>query len=101
MGVLVPTGFKSGFALKTVRFIPGFSGLFRFFRFFMVFSVFYGFFGFWGEPDGNLGPSAPGEYQPLWPPDPDKGSTTGHLWWGLTGGEVRNMRHISRGRYEP
>ena len=67
----------------------------------MVFSVFYGFFGFWGEPDGNLGPSAPGEYQPLWPPGPDEGSTTGHLWRGLTGGEVRNMRHISRGRYEP
>ena len=62
----------------------------------MVFSVFYGFFGFWGEPDGNLGPLAPGEYQPLWPPGPDEGSTTGCLWWGLTGGEVRNMRHISR-----
>ena len=100
MGVLVPTGFKSGFALKTVRFIPvfpvysGFSG-------FYGFSVFYGFFGFWGEPDGNLGPLAPGEYQPLWPPGPDEGSTTGRLWRGLTGGEVRNMRHISRGRYEP
>ena len=107
MGFLVPTGFGSGFALKTFRFIPvfpvysGFSSLFQFFQFFMVFSVFYGFFSFWGEPDGNLGLSAPGEYQPLWPPDPDKGSTTGHLWQGLTGGEVRNMCHISRGRYEP
>ena len=98
---MVPTGFKSGFALKTVRFIlvflvySSFSGFLWFFQFFMF------FFGFWGEPDGNLGPSAPGEYQPLWPPDPDEGSTTGHLWRGLTGGEVRNMRHISRGRYEP
>ena len=32
-GFLVPTGFKSGFALKTVRFI-------------LVFLVFYGFFSF-------------------------------------------------------
>ena len=45
-GFLVPTGFKSGFALKTVRFIPvfpvysGFSGFLWFFQFFMVFSVF-------------------------------------------------------------
>ena len=100
-GFLVPTGFKSRFCLKNSPVYSGFSSLFQFFRFFMVFSVFYGFFGFWGEPDGNLGPSAPGEYQPLWPPDPDEGSTTGHLWRGLTGGEVRNMRHISRGRYEP
>ena len=100
MGVLVPTGFKSGFALKTVRFIPVFP-VYSGFPVFYGFSVFYGFFGFWGEPDGNLGPLAPGEYQPLWPPGPDEGSTTGRLWWGLTGGEVRNMRHISRGRYEP
>ena len=71
------------------------SGLFCFF------PVYYGFFGFWGEPDGNLESPAPGEYQPLWPPDPDEGGTTGHLWWGLMGGEVRNMHHISRGRYEP
>ena len=28
-------------------------------------------------------------------------STTGHLWWSLTGGEVRNMCHILRGRCEP
>ena len=88
MGVLVPTGFKSGFALETFWFI-------------LVFPVYYGFFGFWGEPDGNLESPAPGEYQPLWPPDPDEGSTTGCLWWGLMGGEVRNMCHISRGRYEP
>ena len=45
-GFLVPTGFKSGFALKTVRFIPvfpvysSFSGFYGFFQFFMVFSVF-------------------------------------------------------------
>ena len=46
-GFLVPTGFKSGFALKTVWFIPvsflvysGFSGFLWFFQFFMVFSVF-------------------------------------------------------------
>ena len=88
MGVLVPTGFKSGFALKTFRFI-------------LVFPVYNGFFSFWGDPDGNLESLAPGEYQPLWPPDADEGSTTGRLWWGLTGGEVRNMHHISRGRYEP
>ena len=89
------------FCLKNSPVYSCFSGLFQFFWFFMVFSVFYGFFGFWGEPDGNLGPLAPGEYQPLWPPGPDEGSTTGRLWRGLTGGEVRNMRHISRGRYEP
>ena len=88
MGVLVPTAFKSGFALETFWFIP-------------VFLVYNGFVGLWGDPDGNLESLAPGEYQPLWPPDLDEGSTTGHLWWGLTGGEVRNMRHISRGRYEP
>ena len=88
MGVLVPTGFKSSFALETFWFIP-------------VFPVYNGFFSFWGDLDGNLESLAPGEYQPLWPPDPDKGSTTGHLWWGLTGGEVRNMRLILRGRYEP
>ena len=99
-GFLVPTGFKSGFALKTVWFIPVFP-VYSGFPVFMVFSVFCGFFGFWGKPDGDLGPSAPGEYQPLWPPDLDEGSTTGHLWRGLTGGEVRNMCHISRGRYEP
>ena len=49
----------------------------------------------------KLESSTPGEYQPLWPPDPDEGSTTGHLWWSLTGGEVTNMHHISRGRCEP
>ena len=99
-GFLVPTGFTSGFALKTVWFILVFL-VYSSFSSFYGFSVFYGFFGFWGEPDGNLGSPAPGEYQPLWPPDPDEGSSTGHLWQGLTGGEVRNMRHISRGRYEP
>ena len=88
MGVLVPTGFKSGFALETFWFIP-------------VSPVCNIFFGFWGDLDGNLESPAPGEYQPLWPPDLDKGSTTGCLWWGLTGGEVRNMHHILRGRYEP
>ena len=49
-----------------------------------------------GDLDGNLESLAPGEYQPLWPPDPDEGGTTGCLWWSLTGGEVRNMCHISR-----
>ena len=45
-GFLVPTGFESGFALKTVRFIlvfpvySSFSGFYGFFSFFMVFSVF-------------------------------------------------------------
>ena len=100
MGVLVPTGFKSSFALKTVQFILVFPVYSSFSSFFYGFFSLW-FFGFWGEPDGNLGPSAPGEYQPLWPPDPDEGSTTGCVWWGLMGGEVRNMRHISRGRYEP
>ena len=94
MGVLVPTGFKSGFALETFQFI-------LVFWFIPVFLVYNGFFGFWGDPDGNLESPAPGEYQPLWPPDLDEGSTTGHLWWGLMGGEVRNMHHILRGRYEP
>ena len=46
------------------------------------------FFGFWGEPDGNLGPSAPGEYQPLWPPDPDmKG-----VLQGISGGALQVVR---------
>ena len=87
MGGLIPTRFKSSFSLN----IP----------FFLVFPVYTGFFGFLGDPDENLGSSTPGEYQPLWPPDPDKGSTTGCLWWSLMGGEVRNMCHISRGRCEP
>ena len=77
------------------------SGLLWFYQFISVFLVYNSFFGFWGDPDGNLESPAPGEYQPLWPPDPDEGSTTGCLWWGLMGCEVRNMRHISRGRYEP
>ena len=47
-GFLVPTGFKSGFALKTVRFIPVFSVYSSFFPVFMVFSVFLWFFRFLG-----------------------------------------------------
>ena len=38
-GFLVPTGFESGFALKTVQFIPVFPV-------YSVFPVFYGFFSF-------------------------------------------------------
>ena len=87
LGRLIPTGFKSGFSLDILVF--------------PVFPVYTGFFSFLGDPDENLESPAPGEYQPLWPPDPDEGSTTGHLWWSLMGGEVRNMHHISRGRCEP
>ena len=71
------------------------SQFFQFFWFILGFSV------FWVNLDEtwNLQPLV--EYQPLWPPDPDEGSTTGHLWWSLMGGEVRNMCHILRGRCEP
>ena len=57
--------------------------------------------GFLGDLDRNLESSAPGVYHSLWPPDPDEGSPTGHLWWSLMGGEVTYMCHISRGRCEP
>ena len=90
-GGLIPTRFKSSFSLN-------YSGVFQ--SVFLVFPVYTGFFSFLGDPDENLESSAPGEYQPLWPPDPDEGSTTGRLWWSLMGGEVRNMCHISRGRCE-
>ena len=49
----------------------------------------------------QLGIFSPGVYHLLWPPDPDEGSPTGHLWWSLMGGEVTYMCHISRGRCEP
>ena len=68
---------------------------------FLGFSGLYWVFWFPGWSGWNLESSAPGEYQPLWPPDPDEGSTTGHLWWSLMGGEVTNMCHILRGRCEP
>ena len=57
--------------------------------------------GFLGIIWFNLESSAPGVYHLLWPPDPDEGSPTGHLWWSLMGGEVTYMHHISRGRCEP
>ena len=57
--------------------------------------------GFLGIIWFNLESSAPGVYHLLWPPDPDEGSPTGHLWWSLMGGEVTYMCHISRGRCEP
>ena len=57
--------------------------------------------GFLGIIQFNLESSASGVYHLLWPPDPDEGSPTGHLWWSLMCGEVTYMCHISRGRCEP
>ena len=67
------------YVLDGFRFSPGFLGIIWF----------------------NLETSAPGVYHLLWPPDPDEGSPTGHLWWSLMGSEVTYMCHISRGRCEP
>ena len=91
-GVVDSNQVKSSFS----RAVPVFSGWF-----FQFFPVYTGFFSFLDDRDENLESSTPGEYQPLWPPDPDEGSTTGHLWWSLMGGEVTNMCHISRCRCEP
>ena len=57
--------------------------------------------GFLGIIWFNLESSAPRVYHLLWPPDLDKGSLTGCLWWSLMGGEVTYMHHILRGRCEP
>ena len=76
--------------------IPVFSGqFFQFFQFILGFSV------FWVNLDEtwNLQPLVSTSHSGLL--IQMKGSTTGHLWWSLMGGEVRNMRHISRGRCEP
>ena len=87
-GGLIPTRLNPVFPRLFQYFLAGFSGLCWVFQ-------------FSGWSGWNLESSTPGEYQPLWPPDLDEGSTTGHLWWSLMGGEVRNMCHISRGRCEP
>ena len=73
-----------------------------FFQFFPGFPGFtLGFSVFQGDLDETWRFSPPGKYHPLWPPDLDEGSTTGCLWWSLTGGEVTHMCHTSRGRCEP